>query len=35
VTGFGQAALAANAAKQKIDPASRIFPGHSSELKLA
>ena len=35
VTGFGQAALAANAAKQHIDPASRIFPGHSSELKLA
>lgn len=35
VTGFGQAALAANAAKQRIDPESRIFPGHSSELKLA
>jgi len=35
VTGFGQAAIAANAAKQKIDPGSRIFPGHSSELKLA
>lgn len=35
VTGFGQAAIAANAAKQHIDPESRIFPGHSSELKLA
>ncbi len=34
VTGFGQAAIAANAAKQFIDPHSRVFPGHSSELKL-
>jgi ferredoxin/flavodoxin---NADP+ reductase len=34
VTGFGQAAVAANAAKQHIDPKSRMFPGHSSELKL-
>jgi thioredoxin reductase (NADPH) len=34
VTGFGQAAIAANAAKAKIDPKSRLFPGHSSELKL-
>lgn len=35
VTGFAQAAIAANAAKQRIDPSSRMFPGHSSELKLA
>ena len=34
VTGFGQAAVAANAAKKAVDPKSRLFPGHSSELKL-
>ncbi|HUF54478.1 MAG TPA: NAD(P)/FAD-dependent oxidoreductase [Dehalococcoidia bacterium] len=34
VTGFGQAAIAANAAKAKIDPKARMFPGHSSEMKL-
>jgi ferredoxin/flavodoxin---NADP+ reductase len=34
VTGFGQAAVAANAAKARVDPRSRIFPGHSSELRL-
>jgi thioredoxin reductase (NADPH) len=34
VTGFGQAAIAANAAKAKLDPKARLFPGHSSELKL-
>jgi thioredoxin reductase (NADPH) len=34
VTGFAQAAVAANAAKQRLDPAARLFPGHSSELKL-
>lgn len=34
VTGFGQAAVAANAAKRSLDPKSRLFPGHSSELKL-
>jgi thioredoxin reductase len=34
VTGFGQAAVAANAAKAKIDPKARMFPGHSSEMKL-
>jgi thioredoxin reductase (NADPH) len=34
VTGFGQAAIAANAAKQQVDPKARIFPGHSSELRL-
>lgn len=34
VTGFGQAAIAANAAKRYVDPKSRLFPGHSSELKL-
>lgn len=35
VTGFGQAAIAANAAKMRIDPKSRIFPGHSSEMRLS
>lgn len=30
-TGFGEAATAANHAKRHIDPASRAFPGHSSE----
>jgi len=34
VTGFAQAAIAANAAKRSVDPKSRLFPGHSSELKL-
>jgi thioredoxin reductase (NADPH) len=34
VTGFGHAAVAANACKQYIDPAARMFPGHSSEMKL-
>jgi len=34
VTGFGQAAVAANAAKRALDPKARLFPGHSSELKL-
>lgn len=35
VTGFAQAAIAANAAKNRIDPKSRVFPGHSSEMRLA
>ncbi|MCH7483562.1 MAG: NAD(P)/FAD-dependent oxidoreductase [Chloroflexi bacterium] len=34
VTGFGQAAVASNAAKARIDPDARMFPGHSSEMKL-
>jgi len=34
VTGFGHAAIAANAAKAHIDPNARMFPGHSSEMKL-
>ncbi len=34
VTGFGQAAVASNAAKSKVDPDARMFPGHSSEMKL-
>ncbi|MEO6197677.1 MAG: NAD(P)/FAD-dependent oxidoreductase [Dehalococcoidia bacterium] len=34
VTGFGHAAIAANAAKARIDPGARMFPGHSSEMKL-
>ena len=34
IAGFGQAAVAANAAKRKIDPSSSIFPGYSSEPNL-
>ena len=34
VTGFGQAAIAANAAVRHINPESKLFPGHSSELRL-
>jgi thioredoxin reductase (NADPH) len=30
-TGFGEAATAANFAKNFIDPHARVFPGHSSE----
>jgi thioredoxin reductase (NADPH) len=30
-TGFGEAAIAVNHAKNYIDPTSRVFPGHSSE----
>lgn len=32
--GFAQAAVAVNVAKHYIDPKSRVFPGHSSEMKL-
>jgi thioredoxin reductase (NADPH) len=32
-TGYAQAALAVNVAKTYIDPNSKIFPGHSSEMK--
>jgi thioredoxin reductase (NADPH) len=32
VVGFGQAAVAVNAAKTFIDPKARLFPGHSSEM---
>lgn len=34
VTGFAQAAVAVNIAKNHIDPNSRVFPGHSSEMKM-
>ncbi len=34
VTGFGQAAIAANAAHTHINPESKLFPGHSSDLRL-
>jgi len=34
VTGFAQAAIAANAARRVLDPKARLFPGHSSELRL-
>lgn len=33
-TGFGQATIAVNVAKNYIDPKSRVFPGHSSEMSL-
>lgn len=33
-TGFGQGALAANAAAAFISPDARLFPGHSSEMRL-
>ncbi len=32
-TGFAQAAVAVNVAKAYVDPKSKIFPGHSSEMK--
>lgn len=32
-TGTGEAAIAANYAKTYIDPGSRAFPGHSSDMK--
>jgi thioredoxin reductase (NADPH) len=32
VTGFGEVTLAANAAKTLVDPAAKLFPGHSTEL---
>lgn len=33
-TGFAQATIAVNCAKHYIDPQSRVFPGHSSQLRL-
>jgi thioredoxin reductase (NADPH) len=33
-TGFAQAAVAVNYAKQHAEPGARVFPGHSSELRL-
>ncbi len=32
-TGYAQAAMAVNVAKAFVDPNSKIFPGHSSEMK--
>ena len=32
-TAYAQAALAVNVAKAYVDPLSKIFPGHSSEMK--
>jgi len=32
VTGFGEAAIAVNVAKTRIDPHAKLFPGHSSEM---
>jgi ferredoxin/flavodoxin---NADP+ reductase len=31
---FGQAAIAVNSAKVYVDPTAKVFPGHSSEMKL-
>ncbi len=33
-TGYAQAAIAVNVAKNFLDPSARVFPGHSSEMKL-
>jgi thioredoxin reductase (NADPH) len=33
-TGFAQAAVAVNVAKNYIDPKARIMPGHSTEMKF-
>jgi thioredoxin reductase len=33
-TAFAQAAIAVNVAKNFIDPTSRVFPGHSSEMSI-
>ncbi|HIQ29066.1 MAG TPA: NAD(P)/FAD-dependent oxidoreductase [Candidatus Caldiarchaeum subterraneum] len=35
VIGFAQAAIAVNVAKNYIDPKASIFPGHSSERRMA
>jgi ferredoxin/flavodoxin---NADP+ reductase len=34
VTGFAQGAIAANAAAGFIEPGAKLFPGHSSEMRL-
>lgn len=34
VIGYAQAAIAINHAKQYINPESRLFPGHSSEMRV-
>jgi ferredoxin/flavodoxin---NADP+ reductase len=33
-TGFGEACIAVNYAKQYIDPTANVFPGHSSNMKI-
>jgi thioredoxin reductase (NADPH) len=33
-TGYAQAAIAVNVAKNFLDPTAKVFPGHSSEMKL-
>jgi len=33
-TGVGEVAIAVNCAKNYIDPSSKVFPGHSSEMNL-
>lgn len=33
-TGYAQAAVGVNCAKNYINPKARVFPGHSSEMKL-
>jgi thioredoxin reductase (NADPH) len=32
-TGFGEACIAVNYAKQYLDPSANVFPGHSSNMK--
>jgi thioredoxin reductase (NADPH) len=33
-TGFGEACIAVNYAKQFLDPHASAFPGHSSNMKV-
>lgn len=33
-TGVGEATIAVNYAKVRVDPASKLFPGHSSEMNV-
>ena len=33
-TGYAQAAMAVNVAKNYVDPTAKVFPGHSSEMKM-
>ncbi len=32
-TGFGEAAMAVNVAKTRVDGKARVYPGHSSEMR--
>ena len=33
-TGFSEAAIAVNDAVRRVDPAARVKPGHSTNLKI-